>query len=63
MAKRVCRACGSAYDYPVRQSLSTRSHCEECAVIDVKLRRVLEKMSRRIERPAADVEALSRSRS
>lgn len=58
MAGRVCRACGSSYDYPARGGLATRTHCEECATLDPPVRRTIEKLNQRIGRLTAEVERL-----
>ncbi len=58
MAARVCRACGTSYDYPARGSLATRTHCQECAALDTPVRRTIERLNQRIGRLAAEVERL-----
>ncbi len=60
MGKRVCKVCGCKYEYPIRRSPATRFHCEECTLIDEPLRRLIGKMRQRIDRLAAEVEALKK---
>lgn len=62
MANRVCRACGSSYDYPARGSLATRTHCQECAALDVSVQRAIERLNQRLGRLVAEVERLKESK-
>lgn len=58
MANRVCRACGASYDYPTRGALATRVHCEECATLDARTRRALERLNQRVGRLTVEVDRL-----
>jgi tRNA(Phe) wybutosine-synthesizing methylase Tyw3 len=63
MANRVCRACGASYDYPTRGALATRVHCEECATLDARTRRALERLNQRVGRLSVEVERLKETKS
>lgn len=58
MPTRTCRACGATYEYPARGSFATRVHCDECAALDLRTRRALERLNQRLSRLVAEVEKL-----
>ncbi|MDA0748769.1 MAG: hypothetical protein O2954_19805 [bacterium] len=60
--RRVCRACGERYEYPVHSGVATRYHCEQCVEIPKEIRRIFERMRRRLDRVVREVEALKRER-
>lgn len=52
---RTCRACGKQFEYPLKGSVSTRHHCEDCVGIDPETRKVFERLSSRIQRLEAQL--------
>jgi predicted nucleic acid-binding Zn ribbon protein len=46
---KVCKICGTAYRYPEKGSAATRFHCEACAALPAAFRKVLNRMSMRID--------------
>ncbi|HPA19580.1 MAG TPA: hypothetical protein PLU30_17665 [Verrucomicrobiae bacterium] len=46
---RTCRACGRRYEYPLKGNLATRHHCDECVHVAPDIRRIVEKLSARIQ--------------
>jgi hypothetical protein len=46
--QRTCRACGKKFDYPVKGSVATRHHCEDCVVVPPETRKLLERFHQRI---------------
>lgn len=54
--RRTCRCCGEAYAYPERKSVATRTYCENCVQIPVTSRRAMERLRRRLERLAKQIE-------
>jgi len=46
--QRTCRACGRKFDYPVKGSVATRHHCEDCVAVPPETRKVLERLNNRI---------------
>ena len=47
---RTCRACGKQFEYPIKGSLATRFHCEECVDIPPDIRTIFERLSNRIQK-------------
>lgn len=47
--QRTCRACGKKFDYPVRGSHATRHHCEDCVQLPLDVRKVVERLSTRVQ--------------
>ncbi|MGB8356299.1 MAG: hypothetical protein WCD79_20540 [Chthoniobacteraceae bacterium] len=47
---RTCRACGKQFEYPIKGSLATRFHCEECVKIPDGIRTIFERLSNRIQK-------------
>jgi len=47
---RTCRACGKQFEYPIKGSLATRFHCEECVDIPPAIRTIFERLSNRIQK-------------
>ena len=45
---RTCRACGKKFEYPVKGSAATRHRCEDCVVVPVETRKILERLSSRV---------------
>jgi len=58
MARRVCKTCGGSYEYPAHRSLATRAHCQECATLGPDVRRVVERLTRRINRLSIELQEL-----
>ncbi len=58
--KKVCKACSAEYEFPVHRALSTRFHCEDCATLDPRVRRVLERLSSHIRQLTSAVRALEK---
>ena len=46
---RTCRACGKSFEYPIKGSVATRHHCEECFTIPADVRKICERLSARIQ--------------
>jgi len=46
---RNCRACGKSFEYPIKGSAATRHHCEDCVNLPVNVRKILERLSARIQ--------------
>jgi hypothetical protein len=46
---RTCRACGKKFEYPIKGNPATRHHCEECVDIPADVRKILERLSSRIQ--------------
>ena len=46
---RSCRACGKKFEYPVKGSLASRHHCENCVSVPEDVRKVLERLASRIQ--------------
>ena len=46
---RTCRACGKKFEYPLKGNPATRHHCEECVTIPADVRKILERLSARIQ--------------
>jgi hypothetical protein len=44
-----CQVCGSEYTYPEKGSHATRFHCHTCAALPEAIRKILTKMSKRIQ--------------
>ena len=47
---RTCRACGKQFEYPLKGSIATRFHCEECVVIPPDTRKVAERLFARLQK-------------
>jgi len=45
---RTCRACGKKFEYPVKGNPATRHHCEDCVVVPVETRKILERLNNRV---------------
>lgn len=45
---RTCRACGKKFEYPVKGNPATRHHCEDCVIVPVETRKILERLSTRV---------------
>ena len=45
---RTCRACAKKFEYPVKGSVATRHHCEDCVVVPAETRKVLERLNQRV---------------
>ncbi len=56
--RKICRSCGESYEYPGHKSLVTRSHCVRCVPIPREVRRVFERMRRRMDRLEKELERL-----
>lgn len=46
---KTCQICGTDYTYPAKGSNATRFHCEVCAELPASQRKILTKMSKRIQ--------------
>ena len=46
---KTCQVCGESYTYPEKGSNATRFHCAVCAALPETLRKILIKMSKRIQ--------------
>ena len=57
---RTCRACGKQFEYPIKGSIATRHHCEECVEVPEHLRRVAERLSSRVQALEAAVKRLEK---
>jgi hypothetical protein len=55
---RVCRCCDREYAYPVKKSLATRFHCEECARLDEDVRALFERFNKRLRKLSGDLRRL-----
>ena len=55
---RTCRACGKKFEYPVKGSAATRHHCEDCVVIPVETRKILERLNTRVTQLERELRAL-----
>jgi len=58
--QRTCRACGKKFDYPVKGSDATRHHCEDCVVVPVETRKILERLHLRIAQLERQLESQAR---
>ncbi|MGC9450335.1 MAG: hypothetical protein ACP5I4_02715 [Oceanipulchritudo sp.] len=47
--EKTCQICGESYVYPEKESNATRFHCEACAGLPAQYRKILTKMSKRIQ--------------
>ncbi len=56
--RRLCRTCGTSYEYPGHNSLATRTVCERCIEIPEETRRVLGLLRRRVEQLTKQVARL-----
>lgn len=57
--EKICRICGADYIYPVKDSAATRHVCELCSDLPMHQRKVLTRMSQRIEKLERTVRRLS----
>jgi hypothetical protein len=55
---RTCRACGKKFEYPVKGSAATRHHCEDCVVVPVETRKILERLNTRVTQLERELKAL-----
>lgn len=56
---RTCRACGTKYEYPLKEDPSaTRHHCADCAPVPARLRQVSERLLLRIQKLELEVARL-----
>jgi|GEM_PF-350087 len=55
---RTCRACGKQFEYPIKGSMATRFHCEECIVIPPDIRKASERLFARIQKLELTVKRL-----
>lgn len=46
---KTCQVCGTEYTYPEKGSNATRFHCATCAGLPDNFRKILTKMSKRIQ--------------
>lgn len=58
MSDRLCRSCGCRYEYPARNALATRSHCETCASLAPNVRKVFEDVRRQLAALRGEVRTL-----
>lgn len=59
---RTCRACGTKYEYPLREDpAATRHHCTDCAPVPAHLRKVGERLLLRIQKLEIEVARLKAS--
>jgi hypothetical protein len=54
---RICRACGKKFEYPVKGSAATRHHCEDCVVVPVETRKILERLNTRVTQLERELKA------
>lgn len=47
---RTCRACGTKYEYPLKEIPATRHHCAGCAAVPAHLRKASERLLLRIQK-------------
>jgi hypothetical protein len=47
--EKTCQVCGTSYVYPEKGSKATRFNCESCAELPAHFRKILARMSRRIQ--------------
>jgi len=47
---RTCLACGTKYEYPLKEEPATRHHCRDCAAIPAPLRKISERLLLRIQK-------------
>lgn len=47
---RTCLACGTQYEYPLKESRASRHHCDLCIDLPNPTRKALEKLSARIRK-------------
>ncbi len=47
---RTCRACGKQFEYPIKGSMATRFHCEDCVELPPGLRKVAERLFARVQK-------------
>ena len=52
---RTCRACGKMFEYPIKGSLATRHHCEDCVGVDPGTRKIIERLCSRIQKLEAQL--------
>lgn len=56
---RTCRACGTKYEYPLREDpVATRHHCADCAPVPAHLRKASERLLLRIQKLELEVARL-----
>jgi hypothetical protein len=55
---KTCSACGQAYEYPLKGSLATRFHCENCATLPAAARKALERLSTRLRKLEKELKKL-----
>lgn len=58
--QRICRACGKKFDYPVKGSVATRHHCEDCVAVPPETRKILERLNSRVTQLERQLEAQAR---
>jgi hypothetical protein len=61
--EKTCRICGASYTYPMKESAATRHTCELCSDLPAHQRKVLTRMSQRIEKLERALSRLSQSSS
>ena len=47
--EKTCQVCGTGYTYPEKGTNATRFHCAACAALPDAFRKILTKMSKRIQ--------------
>ena len=55
---RTCRACGKKFEYPVKGNPATRHHCEDCVIVPVETRKILERLSTRVTQLERELKSL-----
>ena len=55
---RTCRACGKQFEYPLKGSVATRFHCEECVDLPPDTRKVAERLFTRLQKLEMTVKRL-----
>ncbi len=57
--KKKCQICGAEYIYPEKNSLATRFYCAMCAPLSSDLKKILSRMTKRIQTLEAKLNAQS----
>jgi hypothetical protein len=55
---RTCRACGKQFEYPIKGSMATRFHCEECITLPDDVRKLAERLFSRVQKLELTVKRL-----
>lgn len=57
---RTCLACGSQYEYPLKEIRTSRHHCELCIDLPLPTRKVMERLTARIKKLEQTISKLSK---